>query len=71
MKAFDGQENYMINPGDYCIARKNHLVRYTKLKDEDDAFKKIIITLDEPFFASKPDQQYIESVKNSYPKYME
>lgn len=49
MKAFDGKENYSMNPGDYCIARKNHLVRYTKFKDEDGSFEKIIITLDEVF----------------------
>ncbi|WP_229204030.1 helix-turn-helix domain-containing protein [Dyadobacter alkalitolerans] len=39
---------YHMVPGDYCIARKNHLVRYTKYKDKDE-FEKIIITLDEPF----------------------
>ncbi|GAB3894845.1 hypothetical protein GCM10028803_10450 [Larkinella knui] len=37
-----------MNPGDFCIARKNHLVRYTKYK-ENDLFEKIIIILDEPF----------------------
>lgn len=52
MRAFDGQRNYIMKPGDYCIARKNHLVRYTKFKDEHDAFEKIIITLDEPFLKS-------------------
>jgi len=48
MKAFDGHKNYVMIPGDYCIARKNHLVRYTKYKDEGE-FEKIIITFDEPF----------------------
>ncbi|WP_420147040.1 helix-turn-helix domain-containing protein [Spirosoma sp.] len=48
MKAFDGYKHYQLNPGDTVIARKNHLVRYTKYKD-DGAFEKIIITLDEPF----------------------
>ncbi|QRY55999.1 helix-turn-helix domain-containing protein [Sphingobacterium siyangense] len=48
MKAYDGEKSYSIQPGDYCIARKNHLVRYTKYKDND-AFEKIIITLDEAF----------------------
>ncbi|MCF2444036.1 AraC family transcriptional regulator [Dyadobacter sp. CY345] len=48
MKAYDGHKYYQMVPGDYCIARKNHLVRYTKYKDKDE-FKKIIITLDEPF----------------------
>ena len=49
MKAFDGKQNYSMKPGDYCIARKNHLVRYTKFRNEDNAFEKIIITFDEPF----------------------
>lgn len=48
MKAYDGGKHYTMHPGDYCIARKNHLVRYTKYK-EDDRFEKVIITLDEPF----------------------
>ncbi|MEO6684444.1 MAG: AraC family transcriptional regulator [Dyadobacter sp.] len=48
MKAFDGQKHYDMVPGDYCIARKNHLIRYTKYKEEGE-FEKIIITLDEPF----------------------
>ena len=48
MKAYDGNKHYEMHPGDYCIARKNHLVRYTKFKD-DGAFEKIIITLDEAF----------------------
>ena len=48
MKAYDGNKHYQMQPGDYCLARKNHLVRYTKFKD-DGAFEKIIITLDEGF----------------------
>ncbi|MGG7664101.1 helix-turn-helix domain-containing protein [Dyadobacter sp. BHUBP1] len=48
MKAFDGNKYYHMVPGDYCIARKNHLVRYTKYK-VDNQFEKIIITFDEPF----------------------
>lgn len=42
MRAFDGKRNYNMQPGDYCIARKNHLVRYTKFKDDSNAFEKII-----------------------------
>lgn len=48
MVAYDGKSNYKMQPGDYCIARKNHLVRYTKYQ-EDNSFEKIIITFDEPF----------------------
>ncbi|MFL9831688.1 AraC family transcriptional regulator [Flavobacterium sp. ST-87] len=48
MIAFDGNKNYQLKAGDYCIARKNHLVRYTKFKNEG-LFEKIIIVFDEPF----------------------
>jgi AraC-like DNA-binding protein len=43
------EKSYMMKPGDYCIARKNHLVRYTKYKNEKESFEKIIIALDELF----------------------
>ncbi|MBW7676707.1 helix-turn-helix domain-containing protein [Chryseobacterium chendengshani] len=48
MVAYDGYRHYTLKPGDYCIARKNHLVRYTKYKEDGD-FEKIIIAFDEPF----------------------
>jgi AraC-like DNA-binding protein len=48
MVAYDGKKTYILHPGDYCIARKNHLVRYTKYQDKD-TLDKIIIRLDEPF----------------------
>ncbi|MFC6102505.1 helix-turn-helix domain-containing protein [Olivibacter domesticus] len=48
MVAYDGQKTYTVQPGNYCIARKNHLLRYTKYKDND-RFEKVIITFDEPF----------------------
>lgn len=48
MIAFNGNKNYQVNEGDYYIARKNHLVRYTKYKNDDD-FEKIIIIFDEVF----------------------
>lgn len=51
MKAYDGHKHYRIEEGDYCIARKNHLVRYTKHR-KDGAFEKIIIVLDEAFLKS-------------------
>ncbi len=48
MKAFDGNKSYEMVPGDYCIARKNHLIRYTKFQDNGE-FEKIIITFDVSF----------------------
>ena len=65
MKAYDGNKHYQINPGDCYLARKNHLVRYTKFKDSG-VFEKIIITLDEPFLKLFLDRhpQLIHSSKN-------
>jgi AraC-like DNA-binding protein len=60
MKAYDGDKSYTITPGDYCIARKNHLVRYTKYKDND-AFEKIIITLDEAFLKRFLERHFYET----------
>ncbi len=48
MMAYDGYKSYQMAQGDYCIARKNHLVRYTKYK-ENGLFEKIIIVFDQPF----------------------
>src|SRR5690606_9841048 len=58
MTAYDGNKEYRMVPGDYSIARKNHLIRYTKYKD-DGQFEKVIITFDEPFlrrFMQRHDQ---------------
>lgn len=48
MLAFDGNKNYTLQEGDCYIARKNHLIRYTKHK-VDGLFEKIIINFDEAF----------------------
>jgi AraC-like DNA-binding protein len=48
MVAYDGKKHYQMKEGDYCIARKNHLIRYTKHK-EDGMFEKVIIAFDEVF----------------------
>ena len=66
MKAYDGKKNYSMEPGDYCIARKNHLIRYTKYKDGNE-FEKIIITLDEAFlkkFLQRHPYESIETANN-------
>jgi AraC-like DNA-binding protein len=48
MVGYDGHRHYQMQEGDYCILRKNHLVRYTKYKNGEQ-FEKIIITLDAVF----------------------
>lgn len=66
MNAYDGRNSYAMVPGDYCIARKNHLVRYTKFR-QDDIFEKIIITLDEAFlrkFQERYSSEVLQEAEN-------
>ena len=48
LDAYSGHRNYQLAPGGYCIARKNHLLRYTKHKD-DGELQKILIVFDQAF----------------------
>jgi AraC-like DNA-binding protein len=48
MLAYDGNKEYRINAGDYGIARRNHLAKYTKQPDNG-AFKKLYILLGQEF----------------------
>ena len=50
MTGYDGQKSYTMKPGDYCLARKNHLARYHKQKDEGQ-FEKVVMVFDEVFLA--------------------
>ena len=45
---YDGHHNAVMKAGEYCIARKNHLARYSKQKDEG-AFAKVVVIFDEAF----------------------
>lgn len=48
MAGYDGQKSYTIKAGDYCLARKNHLARYHKQKD-DGKFEKVVMVFEEAF----------------------
>jgi len=48
MNGYDGHQNYTLRPGEYCMVRKNHLVRYNKQK-ENEEFEKVIVIFDEIF----------------------
>lgn len=60
MMIYDGYKNYHMKQGDYSIARKNHLVRYTKHK-EDGQFEKVIITFDEAFLKKFLERHFRQS----------
>jgi AraC-like DNA-binding protein len=47
-EGYDGHKKYSLSPGEYCIARKNSLVRYNKQK-ENGVFEKVVIVLDGAF----------------------
>ncbi len=48
MLVYDGSKEYKIKAGDYGIARRNHLAKYTKQPDNG-AFKKIYILFEQEF----------------------
>ena len=48
MSAYDGSREYKIKAGDYGIARRNHLAKYSKQPDNG-KFEKVIIFFDQAF----------------------
>ncbi len=48
MNGFDGNKHYVLQPGESCIIRKNRLVRYNKVK-ENNEFEKVVIFFDQAF----------------------
>ncbi len=51
MEGYDGHERYTLKAGEYCLARKNHLARYNKQKEEGQ-FEKVVVIFDEAFLKS-------------------
>jgi len=66
MVAYDGNKEYKIKPGDYGIARRNHLAKYSKLP-ENGRFEKIVIFFDQPFLKTFNDeyQFYIDKERST------
>jgi len=48
IEAYDGNRRYSIASGDFYLARKHHLIRYTKHK-QDGLYKNTLVRFDEPF----------------------
>src|SRR5690349_14122092 len=48
MLVYDGSKEYKLKPGDYGLARRNHLAKYTKQPDNG-VFKKIYILFEQEF----------------------
>jgi len=48
MEGYDGHQYYQMEAGEACLAVKDHLIRYTKSK-ENDQFEKVAVIFDEAF----------------------
>ena len=48
MTGYDGNKSFTLKAGEYCLARKNHLARYHKQKDNG-GFEKIVMVFEEAF----------------------
>lgn len=55
MTVYDGNREYNVKAGDYGIARRNHLAKYSK-KPENGQFEKIVIIFDQEFLKSFNEQ---------------
>lgn len=72
---YDGDKDYTLKSGEYCLVRKNALARYNKQK-EDDQFEKVVIIFDQlflkkikdkhqtPISGSKPTEAFISIEQN-------
>lgn len=45
---YDGDKNYTLQSGEYCLVRKNRLARYNKEREKD-KFEKVVIIFEESF----------------------
>lgn len=48
LRAHDGHKSYILQAGEYCLVRKNQLVRYESSKGKP-AFERVVICFEEPF----------------------
>ncbi|TYP97485.1 AraC-like DNA-binding protein [Tenacibaculum adriaticum] len=59
---YDGDKNYTFKEGDFCIARKNRLARYT-VENTEDEFEVIMLCLEETFFINFQEKHKIKTVE--------
>jgi AraC family transcriptional regulator, exoenzyme S synthesis regulatory protein ExsA len=62
IEGFDGYRKSTLEPGQYCIARRNHLARYSKQKDGGN-FEKVVVIFDQPFLKTYQEKQQIEAAR--------
>jgi AraC-like DNA-binding protein len=66
MEAYDGEKKYELAPGEAVIARKNHLIRYSK-QNAEQHFQSIVIALDE-LFLKQFVKRYFGAVESNWSK---
>ncbi|GAA6768484.1 hypothetical protein AAFH68_44400 [Flavobacterium sp. CGRL1] len=62
IEGYDGISKYSLKPGEYCIARKNHLARYHKQK-QDNEFEKVVVIFDTLFLKAFAEKHKIKAQK--------
>ena len=59
---YDGDKNYTFKEGDFCIARKNRLARYS-VENTKDEFQPILICLGESFFRNFQEKHKTKTIE--------
>ncbi|WP_371859988.1 hypothetical protein [Flavobacterium noncentrifugens] len=49
IEGYDGHQHYILNSGECCLIRKNHLARYHKQLSNHGSFVKVVLIFDEKF----------------------
>lgn len=65
LRAHDGHESYVLQAGEYCLVRKNQLVRYEQEKGKPD-FGRIILCFEEAFLKAFQEKHKISSSQISF-----
>jgi AraC-like DNA-binding protein len=65
INGYDGNKNYSLRSGEYCLVRKNYLARYNKQR-ENDEFEKVVIIFDELFLKKIKDKYQKSSSQSVY-----
>jgi AraC-like DNA-binding protein len=64
IEGYDGHQHYTLQPGEYCLARKNHLARYSKQKSET-GFGKVVVIFDKLFLEGFKAKYNIEASRST------
>ncbi|MCW3082992.1 MAG: Helix-turn-helix, AraC domain protein [Bacteroidetes bacterium] len=63
MMVYDGNKEYTIKAGDYGIARRNHLAKYSKIPDNG-MFEKVVLFFDQEFL-KEFSKQHLPAIEKS------